>query len=294
MKYAIITDANVAALYNIEGLIVPAGESSKSIEMVQYLASQLAEQGYGRNTTIIGIGGGMVTDLAGFVASTFCRGVPLILIPTTLLAMVDAAIGGKAAVNIPDRKNLLGSFILPEKVILHLPFLETLPDVEWENGVIEILKIGLLVDPYLFYHFSHIPLHELVHRAIEAKRRIVARDLHDKGARGLLNLGHTVGHALEALSGYTLPHGKAVGYGIVIEARISHAMGILSRDDLEIIEAHFPPVDIHLDGLLQKLGQPFVLLKKIGEPFVENEQYKHTVPYAIIKEVLDATCLCSC
>ena len=153
MKCAVITDTNVSRLYDPpDCFVVPAGESSKSLQTIESLASELSRRGYGRDTTIVALGGGMITDLAGFLAGTFCRGVPLILIPTTLLAMVDAAIGGKTAVNLPQGKNLIGSTTFPEKVIVHLPFLSTLPDIEWENGLIEVLKIGLLFDPHLFFH----------------------------------------------------------------------------------------------------------------------------------------------
>lgn len=157
MKYAVITDSNVAALYGKpDFFVVPAGEPSKSLETVQDLASRLFQNGYGRDTTIVGLGGGMICDLAGFLASSFCRGVPLILIPTTLLAMVDASIGGKTGVNLPEGKNLLGSTTFPQRVIVQPSFLKTLPDIEWENGIIEILKAGLLADPYLLPHAASI------------------------------------------------------------------------------------------------------------------------------------------
>lgn len=289
MKYAVITDTNVAALYGKpDYFVVPAGEHSKSLQTLEYLASQLVKRGYGRDTTIIGLGGGVITDLAGFLASSFCRGVPLILIPTTLMAMIDAAIGGKTGVNLPEGKNLVGSTIFPEKVIVHLPFLETLPDHEWENGFIEILKIGLVSDPFLFFQMSHLSLSNIVNRAIEAKRRILAQDPYDQGCRALLNLGHTIGHALEALSNYAISHGHAVAAGIVLEARLAHLMGILPFDDLQIIENHFPPVEVHFDPeqIWEKLktdkksrgGIPHcVFLEKIGVPYVRNGHFTHPV-----------------
>ncbi|MBP7074644.1 MAG: 3-dehydroquinate synthase [Rhabdochlamydiaceae bacterium] len=305
MKYAVITDSNVAALYGKENcFVVPAGESSKSIQIIEKLACELVQKGYGRDTVIVGLGGGMICDLAGFLASIFCRGVPLILIPTTLLAMVDASIGGKTAVNVPEGKNLLGSTIFPEKVILHLPFLETLPDAEWENGIIEILKVGLLFDPDLFFHFSDLSLSSVIERAIEAKRRIVAQDPYDKGCRALLNFGHTIGHALESLSNYTLPHGKAVAAGIVIEARLSHVLGFLPSHDLDAIENHFPPLRLNYEPekILAKLssdkkakgGVPhFILLKSIGEAYVKDGCFSHPVDTALLTKVLNETCLCS-
>src|SRR3569832_820294 len=248
MKYAFITDSNLAALYGSdEWFVVPAGESSKSLQSIEELASSLAQKGYGRATTLVAVGGGMVGDLVGLLATLYCRGVPFILVPTTLLAMVDASIGGKCGVNLPEGKNLLGSTLFPEQVILHLPFLETLPDIEWENGIIEILKIGLLFDPHLFFHFSSLSLQEVINRSVEGKRRIVAQDPYEKGCRSLLNLGHTIGHALESLSNYALSHGKAVSTGIILEARLSHLMGLLSFEDLKIIESYLPPMEISGD-----------------------------------------------
>lgn len=291
MRYAIITDSNVAALYgSSDCFVVPAGESSKSLETIETLASKLSQQGYGRDTTLIGLGGGMITDLTGFLATIFCRGVPFILIPTTLLAMVDASIGGKTAINLAEGKNRLGSLSFPQKVIVHPPFLSTLPDIEWENGFVEILKVGLLKDPDLFYQASQLPIKELIHRAIEVKRRIVAQDPCETGPRALLNLGHTVGHALEALSHYTLPHGKAVATGIVLETRLSHALGALSSQDLHTIEARFPPplVPYEPHQILQQLfadkktknGVPhFVLLKTIGEAHI------HPVDMEMLREI---------
>ena len=306
MKYAVITDSNVAALYGKpDFFVVPAGESSKSLETMQDLASRLFRSGYGRDTTIIGLGGGMICDLTGFLASIFCRGVPFILIPTTLLAMVDASIGGKTGVNLPEGKNLLGSTTFPEKVILKPAFLKTLPDIEWENGIIEILKAGLLDDPALFYHLQHLTVETLIERAIEVKRRIVARDPYEQGCRALLNFGHTIGHALEALSGYALSHGRSVAAGIVLESRLSHAMGLLPLDDLEIIESHFPKVEIDFEPaeILRQLridkksrgGTPhFVLLENIGKPHVKEGKFCHPVSENLLLEILSETRLCSC
>ncbi len=299
MKHAIITDTNVAELYGKKMgkdlFIVPAGEQSKSLQTYQTLLSQLILAGYGRETTIIALGGGMITDLAGFVASTFCRGVPLILIPTTLLAMVDAAIGGKTALNLPEGKNLIGSYYVPEKILLHPPFLETLPAAEWENGIAEILKLGLISDPDLFYYPQ--PLEKMILRAIEGKRRIVAQDPQEKGCRTLLNLGHTIGHALETLSNYTLSHGRAVSFGIVLEARLSSALGLLPHEELAAIEARFPPVSIPFnpERIIEQLkrdkksqgGIPhFVLLERVGRPYLGGGRFCHPVPESLLTQVL--------
>lgn len=306
MKYAFITDSNLLPIYGKDDwFVVPAGEPSKSLQMVEKLASQLAQRGYGRDTTLVAVGGGMIGDLVGFLASIYCRGVPFILVPTTLLAMIDASIGGKTGVNLPEGKNLLGSTTFPQQVILHLPFLETLPEAEWENGIIEILKVGLLFDPHLFFHFSHLSLKGIIERAVEAKRRIVAQDPYEKGCRSLLNLGHTLGHALESLSNYQLSHGQAVSSGIVLEARLSHAMGILPFEDLEIIEAHFPPARITADpeAIIHQLSRDkkardgtahFVLLEKIGVPYISEGKFTHPVNTTLLTQVLHEATLCSC
>lgn len=245
----------------------------------------------------------MVTDLAGFVASLYCRGIPLVCMPTTLLAMVDAAIGGKTAINLPQCKNWIGSYYFPQRVILHFPFLETLPDAEWENGIVEILKMGLIADPGLFYDFSTLSVPALVFRAIEGKRRIVAQDPYETGYRSLLNFGHTIGHALESLSGYTLSHGCAVAIGIVLEARLSCQLGLLSSQDLRTIEARFPQPEILIavPQLINQLkidkksrsGAPhFVLLEAIGKPYVKEGQFCHPVPENLLTQVLYDACVC--
>jgi len=300
--FVVITDSTVAMLYakevgnfNAPVIVVETGEKSKSLATAETIFSQMVQMGCDRHTTVIGFGGGMICDLAGFVASTFCRGVSLILVPTTLLAMVDAAIGGKTAVNLPCGKNLVGSFYFPERILLHVPFLNTLPDEQWENGIVEILKIGLVADGDLFYRFSEWSMQTLIERAIEAKRRIIAQDPYESGKRALLNFGHTIGHALETLSGYTLAHGRAVATGIVLEARLSHVLGHLSAAELCLIEARFPfscfsfSVGEIIEQLARdkksKQGVPhFVLLKGIGEPYVAGGCFCHPVATSLLMQ----------
>lgn len=318
MKHVVITDSNVARIYgdsiidsyaalgyDAHLMTVPPGEASKSIATFEYLCAQMADKGLGRDTTVVALGGGMITDLAGFVASSYCRGIPLICMPTTLLAMVDAAIGGKTAINLSYGKNLIGSYYFPERVILHFPFLETLPDHEWENGIVEILKMGLIADPELFNDFSTFAIPNLVFRAIEGKRRIVAQDPYETGCRSLLNLGHTMGHALEALSEYTLSHGRAVAMGIILEARLSYELGLLSSTDLHTIESRFPKAEFSISAtqLMNQLkidkksrrGIPqFVLLEAVGKPHVKEGRFCHPVPENILTQVLYDACVCSC
>jgi len=318
MRYALITDHTLEELYgkslihhlksqgyDIQIFSFPAGESSKTREAKEKLEDALLSQGYSRDTTILALGGGVVTDLAGFLASTFCRGVDLILIPTTLLAMVDAAIGGKTGVNTDQGKNMIGSFYFPQSLIIHPGFLKTLPPQEIFNGKVEMLKAGLIADGEFFKSFERLPWGKAIDRAIEIKRRIIARDPHEKGVRRILNLGHTIGHALETLSDYTISHGQAVAAGIVLESQMAYEMGILPKQDLEQIKAKFPPVSLTFDpadvlAALQSdkkatAGQPrFVLLQEIGVPMEYGGAYCAEVPPEIITQVLHDAALCPC
>jgi 3-dehydroquinate synthase len=318
MRYALITDHQVEQLYgkslvqqlklqgyDIELFSFPAGEASKSRAVKEKLEDALLSQGYSRDTTIVALGGGVVTDLAGFLASTFCRGVDLILIPTTLLAMVDAAIGGKTGVNTELGKNMIGSFYFPKSLLIHPGFLKTLPEQEWFNGKVEMLKAGLVADGDFFKHGEEIPLEKAIERAIEIKRRIIARDPHEKGLRRILNCGHTIGHALEALSHYSISHGRAIAAGIVLESQIAYEMGILKKQALEQIKEKFPPVVLSFDSedILSALrtdkkasaGHPrFVLLRDIGVPMEFEGAYCAEVPSEIITQVLHDAALCPC
>jgi 3-dehydroquinate synthase len=305
MRYALITDDQVAELYgkdlcnhlhsldlDVQLFSFPAGESSKTRAAKEKLEDALLSEGYGR-------------DLAGFLASTFCRGVELVLIPTTLLAMVDAAIGGKTGVNTDLGKNMIGSFYSPSKLFILPEFLKTLPQKEWFNGCVEMLKAALVADGEFFHEFSNIPIPKAINRAIEIKRRIVALDPFEKGLRRVLNLGHTIGHALETLSNYEISHGEAVAAGIVLEARLSYEMGILKKESLDLIEARFPPVahsfdfkavmDIIRNDKKAADGRPrFVLLQEIGSPLPCEGAYCTEVPLKILKGVLHDAAVCAC
>jgi 3-dehydroquinate synthase len=317
MKYALITDSTVEELYgkalysylmelryDVQIFSFPAGEGSKTRKTKEKLEDQLLSAGYGRDTTIIALGGGVVTDLAGFLASTFCRGVPLILIPTTLLGMVDAAIGGKTGVNTEHGKNMIGSFYFPEMLVIDPVFLKTLPEKEMFNGTIEMLKAGLIADAEFFEKFSNIPIGEAIHRSIEIKRRIVAQDLQETGLRRILNLGHTIGHAIETLSHYEISHGEAVAAGIVLEAQIGYELGILKASAFEKISRRFPPVSFNFDPekLLSILctdkkasrRRPrFVFLKDIGVPLDYDGDYCQEVAPELITQVLHDRAMCT-
>jgi len=200
-------------------LTIPSGEKSKTREMKQKLEDQLFQAGFGRDTVIVAVGGGVTTDLVGFVASTYMRGVPLILVPTTLLAMVDASIGGKNGVDTPFGKNLVGTFYPPKAIVADLDTLKTLPERELANGRAEIFKMKLIWDA------SIEP--EDVLKAMKAKIAVVEKDPKESGLRRILNFGHTIGHAIELVANFEIPHGEAVMIGCAAESWLSQHFGYL-------------------------------------------------------------------
>ncbi len=212
-------------------LSVPSGDSSKSLSEADRIVSTMLDHGCSRRTTLVSIGGGMLTDLGGFVAGVFMRGVPSVLVPTTLLGMVDAAIGGKTAVNAGSRKNMIGSITHPAHVIVDTALLQKLPLPQLQEGLSEMIKIAAIADaPYFAWLEEALPrflkrdpeiVAEAVERAVTAKVKIVEADDHDRDVRLLLNFGHTVAHAVEALSGYTIAHGKAVSIGVAAEMTLA-------------------------------------------------------------------------
>ncbi len=249
-RYALITDSNVGPLYakaivsqfdssSIDILSIPAGESNKTRETWGRLTDEMLAKGYGRDTAVIALGGGVVGDLAGFVAATFMRGIPVIQVPTTLLAMIDASIGGKTAVDTPAGKNLVGSFHPPAAVLVDPQVLATLPLRELRAGFAEALKHGVIADePYLNAVASSAPellsmggsksdsMLSLIVRSIEIKADIVSSDEREEGLRQLLNFGHTIGHAVELVSGYSLLHGEAVAIGMALESELAEQIGL--------------------------------------------------------------------
>ena len=243
---AIITDDLVAKLHGFGDLFIfPHGEKHKTRETKSLLEDKLLDWGFNRKGTLIGLGGGVVTDMAGFIAATFMRGVPLILIPTTLLAMVDAAIGGKNGVNTPHGKNLIGSFYEPEEVIIDLSYLKTLPEEEFKQGIAEMIKHGFLAqDDYLKEGVTK----QTILRSGEIKRSLIGKDKFDRGQRQHLNFGHTIGHALEKVSNYTIPHGFAVSMGMASEAFLSKELGQLPPSSfyrlIDEIQHHQLPLTI--------------------------------------------------
>lgn len=249
-RYAIITDSNVRPLYAgrvasqlekpaADVLIVPAGESSKTRDTWARLTDQMLARGFGRDSAIIALGGGMIGDLAGFVAATYMRGIPVVQVPTSLVAMVDASIGGKTAVDTYAGKNLVGIFHPPAAVVIDPQTLGTLPLREIRAGIAEIVKHGVIADePYLRQVASALPqvlstggqtsdtMLALIVRSVEIKAGIVSRDEREEGLRKILNFGHTIGHAVELVSGYSLLHGEAVAIGMALEGRLAERIGV--------------------------------------------------------------------
>jgi len=216
---------------------VPDGEAAKEVSVAAGLWSDLAAAGVTRSDAVVAVGGGAVTDLAGFVAATWLRGVRVVVVPTTLLAMVDAAIGGKTAVNIPAGKNLVGAFHPPAGVLCDLTTLVSLPLADYVSGLAEVIKAGFIADPAILDLIEDDPqgacspagrhTRELVERAVRMKARVVSADLREAGPREILNYGHTLGHAIEHTEKYRFRHGDAVAIGMVYAAALARKAGRL-------------------------------------------------------------------
>jgi 3-dehydroquinate synthase len=250
-RFALICDSNVAPLWGgsvrnsvnasgarVDLLVFDAGEASKNRETWAVLSDALLERGVGRDACVLALGGGVCCDLAGFVAATFMRGIACIQIPTSLLAMIDASIGGKTGINVPQGKNLIGAFLSPRMVIVDPAVLETLPDEELRAGLSEAVKHGAISDESYFDWIAEnaeqilkrdaAALERLVVRSIEIKTAVVAADPRESGMRATLNFGHTLGHGIEKVLGYRMAHGHAVAIGMALEAALGEALGITS------------------------------------------------------------------
>ena len=235
----VLTDAG----YAVHGEEVPAGEAAKTVGVAAALWSRLAGHRLTRSDAIVGVGGGATTDLAGFVAATWLRGVRLILVQSTLLAVVDAAIGGKTAVNIEAGKNLVGAFHPPAGVLTDLAALESLSAAEYVSGLAEVIKAGFIADPAILDLIEADPAgavvphgrhaRELVERAVRMKAEVVTADLREAGRREVLNYGHTLGHAVERVERYQIRHGEAVAIGMVYAAELARLAGRLDTPTLD-------------------------------------------------------------
>jgi len=300
-RIIIISDARVGKLYgtalakSLQGelILIPDGELAKTKETQELLMQTLFQMNCGKDTVLIALGGGITTDLVGFVSSIYKRGVPLVLVPTTLLAIVDAAIGGKTAINTPFGKNLIGTLYHPKAIFADLATLSTLSEKEWMNGVSEILKMGLIYDAELWNGAKkNLKDPKLISRAIQGKITIVEQDPWDKSIRHILNFGHTIGHGLELISEYLMAHGEAVALGSLIEAHLSMRLGFLSSQDFTSIHQMYAPFSLKLpasytrEKFLQALLHDkkrkgneirFVCIDQIGHAISFDNQYCRAV-----------------
>jgi 3-dehydroquinate synthase len=260
----------------VDSLEVPDGEAYKTLATVQSLYTGLARLQADRSTALVALGGGVVGDTVGFTAATYLRGVPLVHVPTTVTAMVDSSIGGKVGVDLPEAKNLVGAFYNPLFVVSDPTLLMSLPTRFLAAGLAEVIKAACLASPDLFAHLERRDpplgpqdLDEVLARAIDIKVRVVSEDPFERGVRATLNLGHTLGHALEAARGFhQMPHGEAVSLGLIASLRIARAMGVLEEDYeaqlLALLERYRLPVRLNDPGW-HRVEAAMVLDKKKAE-----------------------------
>jgi 3-dehydroquinate synthase len=323
-KCAVITDANVAPRYGKPALAslkragfdavlitVPAGETAKRLKQVESCFNQLAAHRLERKSFIVALGGGVVGDLAGFVAASYLRGIPFVQVPTTLLAQVDSSVGGKTGVNLAAGKNLVGAFYQPRLVLCDLATFRTLPEREFRAGLAEVIKYGIIHDADLFARLERdmakilrrddAALAHIVARSCEIKADVVSQDETEGGLRAILNFGHTIGHAIEAITAYgRYLHGEAISIGQVAAAHLSAELLGLPAQDVERIRALFVaaglPVSIKLSSAQRaKLLAAITLDKKVsgGEiKFVLAERigkavWGQRVPTAAVHRALD-------
>lgn len=276
-------------------ITMPDGEQYKTMQTVESLYNQFIAAGLDRSSTVIALGGGVVGDTAGFAAAIYMRGVPLVQIPTSLLAMVDSSVGGKVGVDVPQGKNLIGAFKQPQAVLIDPDVLRTLPAQEWRCGMAEVIKHGLLADPRLLERDLHTPERaaELVARAVQVKVDVVQRDPFEKGERAHLNLGHTFGHAVERVTAYRVPHGEAVGMGLAAAARLSARLGLCDAGLVEHVETILSEIGLPIrtggldpaalweamatDKKWQGGRSRFVLMRDIGQPVIVDGVSKDDV-----------------
>lgn len=305
----ILTDSNIARLYpelisSYKSVVIDAGEEHKKLKTINIITEELVELEAHREKLLVGIGGGLVTDITGFAASIYMRGISFGFVPTTVLGMVDAAIGGKNGVNFGLHKNMLGTFKQPEFILYDSSFLNTLPDTEWSNGFAEVIKYGCIFDEALFeelgkheldyYKQNQDALNDVITKCVDWKNKTVLEDETEKGNRKLLNFGHTVGHAVETL--YELPHGQAISIGMLIACIVSEDVAGLSSEVYNrlatILKQYQLPIALTLetDKLMDILIMDkkrhndtinFIVLNKIGDAIIQP------LPFDIIRHAID-------
>ena len=320
-RYAVIADSHVADLYGkkiaaalqADLFTFPAGEWNKTRETWAGLTDRLLAAHVGRDAAIVALGGGVAGDIAGFVAATYLRGVPYVQVPTTLLAMIDSSIGGKTGVDVPAGKNLVGAFHQPQLVVIDLDVLATLPAVQLAAGMAEALKHGVIADAEYFAFLEKeqravaakdgATLDRVVARSVEIKAAVVSRDEREAGLRAVLNFGHTVAHAIEAVAKYEVPHGEAVAIGMAQEARLAETLGIAepgTADRLQrLLERYALPLELprsatvddliaamQLDKKAREGTVRFALPQAIGRMYGDGKSWTVAAPQAVVRDVL--------
>jgi 3-dehydroquinate synthase len=310
-KIIILTDETIFALHeqkfkNYAVLKIGGTEKNKTQTTIDSIVSQMLEMDIDKSFMLVGVGGGVVTDMAGYVASIYKRGIKLGLVPTTILGMTDAAIGGKNGVNVGLYKNMVGTTYQPQFILYDFSFLETLPKAEWTNGFAEIIKHACIKDAHMFeelaahnidYYFDNKnAIATLIEKNVALKMAVVVNDEHETGERYLLNFGHTFGHAVENL--YNLPHGHAVSIGMILAAKVSEEMNnfeSLSKEKLvQLLQQYGLPVYLEIDKeqVLFSLKKDkkragdainFVLLNSIGDGVAQK------ISFTQIESLLDQT-----
>ena len=250
---------NIGVSVNLETeneiFLIPDGEEAKTLKTIESLCRSFTRWGLTRNDCIVGIGGGVVTDVAGFAAATYHRGTPVIHMPTSLLGQIDASIGGKTGVNLPEGKNLVGAFWQPTAVLCDTSVLNTLPEREMLSGYGEMAKYHFLGSGNL----DDLNLEEKIARCVEIKAQVVASDEREAGTRAILNYGHTLGHALETTKNYDLRHGEAIAIGLVFAAELAHKLGRIDKDR---VEEHRLVVDQYgLSSMMPQGIEPDVIME---------------------------------
>lgn len=293
-RLVLVTNTTLAPLYGTaladslgaQLVTMEDGERYKTLATVADLYRAFIGGGLDRYGTVLALGGGVVGDAVGFAAATYMRGVRLVQIPTSLLAMVDSSVGGKVGVDLPEGKNMVGAFKQPDRVLIDTDVLATLPPLEWRHGMAEVIKHGLLADERLLAGDLHTPdrAAELVERAIKVKVDVVQRDPFEQGVRAHLNLGHTFAHAIEQMTGYAWPHGDAVAVGLVAAVRLSCRLrlcdesligrveGLLAGLDLPRRIGDLDPEALYAAMATDKKWREgrsrFVLLRRVGDPLI--------------------------
>ncbi|HSL74846.1 MAG TPA: 3-dehydroquinate synthase family protein [Ilumatobacteraceae bacterium] len=298
-RVAVVTQAGIPLTWtsstrSVETYVIADGEAAKSLATIEMLCRGFAQQGLTRRDVVVGLGGGLVTDVAGFAAASWHRGTPVVHVATTLLGMVDAAIGGKTGVNLPEGKNLVGAFWQPSGVICDLDALDTLPEREMRCGLGEMSKYHFLTGDDLL----SMPLDQRIARCVEIKAEVVASDEREGGRRALLNYGHTLAHAIEIATGHDIAHGEAVAVGLLFAAELARELGRIDQGRVDehrrVVAGEYglritPPEGLHVEELLALMardkkaldGLTFVLDGPDGVEVVEH------VPEAAVRATLE-------